>query len=788
MATATKKPRPSKLEQVHINIGLEVLHPVADENSKSSAKVAVDIVAIPGLGANPEWTWVKEKVHWLRDSNMLARKVQNPRISVFQYQSQWFGKGSVDQKLENVADQLLYQLERFRGDDAKTPIIFVCHCLGGIVLEKALLTARLRQNDFPSIFPWVAGCVFLGTPFYGTPSQDKALVLAKMAETIGLGVPSHLLKLLEKDSETLTRMLHEFVRLSNDAQIRNFCFFESEKSDLIGVLKKGLPIKSLEVIVDEDSATYPGVEKLHLASDHFALNKYAGPKDGNFVSVSNEIKVTAQRAAGIIKSRQNARRQALINDRTYHSIIDALGKGFTDLDAAVRGNYKGPKAADASKPNEQGKTGEVSKSGDSTKPEKSWIFDVDQYKTWKEQQSDSLLWIHGKPGTGQGAIASSVIERFGHLDDPASLTASFFCDQNDENRRTLQGLLKIVIRQVINANQDMAVHLLTDSKKGKAGASQEFDPETFSKTSVLWNALQAMARGLASGSIYIVIYGLDQLSSEALAELFLLIKDARTSGADTNDELAPIKWMLLSRSGRPDIEKFLKAKALEINLDDSENAVHVSDALRSDVSLRVDALGLPTSVGYFVKRHIHSRAEGNYVYVSLAIQEVKNAQESGKSAFAEIRALLESFPYGLTDMFEHVRKRVLNPGSEGIEHTKEILRCMVLVQRAPTMRELAIIAGLPAEDRDNLWTLKNYIIRCGAFLTLGGYDYDEDNRTVEWIDPSAEDHLETYAKDELGLDLKPMQYVSPARRFKHIFFETIRSILLNSGDKENYDC
>lgn len=46
---------------------------------------------------------------------MLARKVPNARISIFGYQSQWFGKGSIDQRIENVADQLLYQLERMRG-------------------------------------------------------------------------------------------------------------------------------------------------------------------------------------------------------------------------------------------------------------------------------------------------------------------------------------------------------------------------------------------------------------------------------------------------------------------------------------------------------------------------------------------------------------------------------------------------------------------------------------------------------------------------------------------------
>jgi hypothetical protein len=116
-----------------INIGLQVLYPNADEPSSSkSSKTNLEyvssipnllaispdicsIVAIPGLGANPEWTWVRDKVHWLRDSNMLARKVPNARISVFQFQSQWFGKGAVDQRLENVADQLLYQLERLRG-------------------------------------------------------------------------------------------------------------------------------------------------------------------------------------------------------------------------------------------------------------------------------------------------------------------------------------------------------------------------------------------------------------------------------------------------------------------------------------------------------------------------------------------------------------------------------------------------------------------------------------------------------------------------------------------------
>jgi hypothetical protein len=42
---------------------------------------------------------------------MLASRVPGARISVFAYESQWFGKGSIDQRLDNVADQLLSSLE-----------------------------------------------------------------------------------------------------------------------------------------------------------------------------------------------------------------------------------------------------------------------------------------------------------------------------------------------------------------------------------------------------------------------------------------------------------------------------------------------------------------------------------------------------------------------------------------------------------------------------------------------------------------------------------------------------
>ena len=96
------------------------------------------IIAIPGLGADPEYTWKKDKVHWLRDANMLPKKIPHAKISVFQYQSQWFGKGSVDERIDNVANKLLHGLDRSRVMGFRMP------------LNCSLLTLRRMKPRYPS--------------------------------------------------------------------------------------------------------------------------------------------------------------------------------------------------------------------------------------------------------------------------------------------------------------------------------------------------------------------------------------------------------------------------------------------------------------------------------------------------------------------------------------------------------------------------------------------------------------------------------------------------------------
>lgn len=104
-------------------------------------------------------------------------------------------------------------------------------------IQQALVSAKLHEEDYPCIIRSVAGVVFLGTPHRGSNSQSKASLIASIASAVSLGEHSSLLKAVEKDSEMLVDLLHDFTRTVNTISIPLFCFFEQHKSDIAKALR-----------------------------------------------------------------------------------------------------------------------------------------------------------------------------------------------------------------------------------------------------------------------------------------------------------------------------------------------------------------------------------------------------------------------------------------------------------------------------------------------------------------------------------------------------------------------
>lgn len=74
------------------------------------------IIAIHGIGADPDGTWIskKEGVNWLKDPDMLPKAAPQARIMRFGWESQWIGRDFIDQRCSTVAEQLLDDLRTVR--------------------------------------------------------------------------------------------------------------------------------------------------------------------------------------------------------------------------------------------------------------------------------------------------------------------------------------------------------------------------------------------------------------------------------------------------------------------------------------------------------------------------------------------------------------------------------------------------------------------------------------------------------------------------------------------------
>lgn len=77
------------------------------------------IVAVHGIGADPDKTWTAAKggVNWLTDPRMLPKAVPSARIMRFGYRSSWYGREQEEPRktfVSDVAQALLKQMEFHR--------------------------------------------------------------------------------------------------------------------------------------------------------------------------------------------------------------------------------------------------------------------------------------------------------------------------------------------------------------------------------------------------------------------------------------------------------------------------------------------------------------------------------------------------------------------------------------------------------------------------------------------------------------------------------------------------
>ncbi|KXX73750.1 Nephrocystin-3 [Madurella mycetomatis] len=259
--------------------GIRLLH--EPENS------IVDIVFVHGLAGHREKTWTAEHALSPWPQALLPSKIPSARILTFGYDAHVAGWRRVvsESRIKDHAWNLLTALSTYRDEDDtnERPIFFVCHSLGGLVCEDALVISQQRtEQHLRNIFLSTRGIVFLGTPHHGAGLARWAEMFASFLGHIKQ-TNTRIVEVFKRDSEVLARIQDSFqtmimARTKDGQPIQITCFYEQ------------LPLEGLGLVVPQDSAILPGYIPIGIHSNHMDMARFDKADNSGFIAVCGELR------------------------------------------------------------------------------------------------------------------------------------------------------------------------------------------------------------------------------------------------------------------------------------------------------------------------------------------------------------------------------------------------------------------------------------------------------------------------------------------------------------------
>tara|TARA_R110002074_G_C12548406_1_gene666351 strand:+ start:219 stop:1439 length:1221 start_codon:yes stop_codon:yes gene_type:complete len=235
-----------------------------------SDSALLDVVFVHGLTGNHNDTWThKSGSFWPR---WLAEDFQTINVYSAGYDSSIFASLSKGDGA-SLVDRATMLLDRLASRKApNTPILFVTHSLGGLVVKQMLRRSQDASSHRRSrLCENVKGVVFLATPHQGTH-------LAKSLNSVLQIITSNTVKELSHGLEPLIDLSNWFSSWATRRNLKVECYYEVEKYK--GVL-----------VVDKLTANpnVSGCDPIALQADHIEIAKLESRNSQLYQSISSVL-------------------------------------------------------------------------------------------------------------------------------------------------------------------------------------------------------------------------------------------------------------------------------------------------------------------------------------------------------------------------------------------------------------------------------------------------------------------------------------------------------------------
>ncbi|KAL6904536.1 ankyrin repeat-containing domain protein [Trichoderma evansii] len=285
------------------------------------------------------------------------------------------------------------------------------------------------------------------------------------------------------------------------------------------------------------------------------------------------------------------------------------------------------------------------------------VQDSYKFKAWEEGKS-SLLWLHGKAGSGKSVLSSSVIKHLQdrHASNPSTILAYFYFSFSDPKKQNVDGMLASLIKQIGSRQRN---------KQLLQRLGEYMIKEQRPDIKTLEEALMVSLSGFRD--VYVVIDGLDECPvlndrRERLLESLDYILANAPGGLHVF--LTSRKELDIDAKIRPHLSEPLKMEKMKIDL-----LAHW-EILNRDICHYIDSKlarnkfkSWPERLKMEARKSLLDKADYMFQYVQCQIEILQKLPSE-----SEIHEALQKLPKGLDATYDRIlegidldfKERVIN--------------------------------------------------------------------------------------------------------------------------------
>ncbi|KAH9060258.1 hypothetical protein EDB87DRAFT_1831520 [Lactarius vividus] len=353
-----------------------------------------------------------------------------------------------------------------------------------------------------------------------------------------------------------------------------------------------------------------------------------------------------------------------------------------------------------------------------------WFFQGSIFIEWKS--IGSLLWVHGKPGSGKSVICSSVIQEIMAVCEAGSaIMAYFYFDFRDLKKQSCHDLLLSLVSQLSTRSSPCCDILRHVYKTHEDGTRQPSDD-------TLKECLKEMLRLLARGPTFVVLDALDECPDSPgipspRYEVLQLVKeliDLRLQG------------LHICATSRPEVD----IRAVLDPLAPRSVSLHNQTGQQKDIADYVrNVVNLSPSAEMRRWRADDRNLVFRWVFCQL---------DTLRHCFpSNLRRFLDELPESLDETYERIL-RGINKAHK--DNARRLLQCLAVAVRPLRVEELAEIlafdfqgsspGGIPKLKDDWRWDDQEEAVlsTCSSLITIVP---DRGSRVVQFSHFSVKEYL-----------------------------------------------